>query len=257
MDSKKAVGRIYIGTSNITLPGNKQTFPPEWRDRSRLSYYASLFNTVEINSSFYKIPLARTFARWTSEVPEHFRFTVKLFKGITHCKNLAYDAESIRVFLDAANELGVKKGCLLVQFPKSISTDYYDQVRSVISSVREADPHSAWRLAVEFREAGWVNRDSWYGKATQAMLDEFSASMVVQDIPASRNDSPNTGAPFVYMRMHGIKGDYRGSYPTEELAGRAMVVREWTARGQDVFINFNNTIGTAFDDARALAGMLQ
>lgn len=82
--TKKKRGELRIGTSNVVLPFNKSKFPEEFKQKTRLGYYASLFNTVELNSTFYKLPMARTFGKWASEVPEDFRFSIKLWKEITH-----------------------------------------------------------------------------------------------------------------------------------------------------------------------------
>src|SRR4051812_3794263 len=110
-------GILRIGTSNVVVPGSKKEYPEAFQAGSRLTYYGSLFNTVEVNSSFYKVPLPKTFERWASEVPDDFRFTVKFWKLVTHTKKLAYDEGNIERFMEAADFLGNKKGCLLVQFP--------------------------------------------------------------------------------------------------------------------------------------------
>ena len=82
--------RFYCGTSNVVLPvPNKTHYPKAYQDKSRLHYYASIFNSVEINSSFAKVPRAKTVERWADDVPENFRFTFKLWRGITHAKELA------------------------------------------------------------------------------------------------------------------------------------------------------------------------
>ena len=72
MTAKQQPGILRIGTSNIVVPGTKQTFPEAFRIKSRLHYYASLFNTLEVNSSFYKVPMASTFEKWSLDVPEIF-----------------------------------------------------------------------------------------------------------------------------------------------------------------------------------------
>src|SRR4051812_42568677 len=109
--------RFYSGTSNVVLPvPNKGHYPPEYQDKSRLHFYASLFNTVEVNSSFYKLPMPRTVERWASEVPEHFRFSFKLWREITHVKELNYDPANIARFFEVVNRIGAKKGCILIQF---------------------------------------------------------------------------------------------------------------------------------------------
>ena len=87
----KAEPRLWLGTSGLVLPvPNKQAFPDEFRAGTRLTYYASLFNSMEINSSFYKVPQPATLGKWSHEVPEHFRFTIKLWQGITHVPELHF-----------------------------------------------------------------------------------------------------------------------------------------------------------------------
>ena len=95
----KVRGKFYGGTSGLVLPvANKLAFPPAYQDKSRLTYYASLFNSLEVNSSFYKIPMA-TIKRWAIEVPEGFKFTFKLFKGITHNKGLVFEDALVEKFM--------------------------------------------------------------------------------------------------------------------------------------------------------------
>src|SRR3954468_13262626 len=80
-----ASGIFRAGTSGVTLSEpNKLHFPLEFQDKHRLIYYASKFNSIEINSSFYKIPLCRTYKSWAEMVPQDFQFTIKLWQGITH-----------------------------------------------------------------------------------------------------------------------------------------------------------------------------
>src|SRR5215216_5931244 len=110
--SQNSNGVVRIGTSGIVLPGNKQTFPKEFQSGSRLHYYGSLFNTLEINSTFYKVPLPTTFKRWSEEVPDNFQFTTKLWRQITHARKLEYNLTDIDTFMHAADYLGKKKGCL-------------------------------------------------------------------------------------------------------------------------------------------------
>lgn len=248
---KKATGIIRIGTSNIVIPGNRQSFPSGYQDKSRLHYYASLFNTVELNGTFYKVPMASTFHKWALDVPEDFRFTIKLWREITHVKNLATDLDNIARFLAAAGQLGNKKSCLLIQFPGKITLDYYNQVEKILLATREQDPLNEWRIAVEFRNAGW------YVSETHELLDEVSASLVLHDIPKGKNSEINRNAGFVYCRYHGPTGNYRGSYSDQFLHDQAVKIKAWQKEGKDVYAYFNNTIGSAFDNAIALKKMTE
>src|SRR5437762_5817372 len=148
-------GIFRTGTSNIVVPGNKQSYPAAFQEKSRLNYYSSFFNSLEINSSFYKVPMPATFEKWSHDVPENFRFTVKLWKEITHVKELKTDLASIDFFLNAADRLGDKKACLLIQFPGKITVEYYRQVEMILDKIRESDKENKWKIAVEFRHASW------------------------------------------------------------------------------------------------------
>src|SRR5687768_14718612 len=102
---------FYAGLSGIELPIPKYEFPPEFQKTSRLTYYATFFNSIEVNSSFYKIPMKATVVRWASSVPANFKFTFKLFKEITHIKELAFDVSYVAEFLEIISNVGEKKGC--------------------------------------------------------------------------------------------------------------------------------------------------
>lgn len=113
-----AFENYYSVTSGLLLPvPNKLHYPKEFQEKSRLCYYASLMDSIEINSSFYKVPQVSTMKKWAADVPEEFRFTFKLFKEITHNKDLAFDPEVVSSFFSVISHVEEKKGCLLVQFP--------------------------------------------------------------------------------------------------------------------------------------------
>ena len=240
---------FYCGTSGLVLPvPNKQAFPAEYRAGTRLTYYSTLFNSLEVNSSFYKIPRAATFAKWVTEVPDDFRFTVKLWRGITHAPSLAFAPSAIDLFMQAAAHLRPKKGCLLIQLPPGARVDRAPQLERLLEAVaRQAE---GWKLAIEFRD------NSWYVDATDALLERFSAGRVLQDMPASLNWEETTIASFVYLRYHGPAGDYRGGYSKERLSRDASRIKNWLAEGKEVYVYFNNTIGSALPDAQFLMGQL-
>ncbi|RYY67470.1 MAG: DUF72 domain-containing protein [Chitinophagaceae bacterium] len=249
--AKAKAGNIFIGTSNVVLPGNKTLFPSEHQDKSRLQYYALLFNSVEINSSFYKVPLPKTFEKWAADVPPGFQFSIKVPKTVTHAKELRYNPADLDYFLTAAERAGIKKGPLLIQFPGKITVDYYGQVETILEQVRRQSADVHCKMAVEFRHS------SWYVGETMELLDEYEASLVIHDMPKSKPPDINRKAPFVFLRMHGPAGDYRGSYGDEVLEKYAKQIRSYVKKGKDVYCYFNNTIGAAFDNARALQALLK
>lgn len=239
------LNRIWTGTSNVVVPGNKTTFPAPFKEKSRLYYYGSLFNSVEINQTFYKLPLPATFERWAREVPEDFTFTIKLTREITHTKNLLWNHSCLKPFLHAVERLREKKGCLLLQFPGKISLDHFNEVESILEHIAGISEGKLWKKAVEFRNS------SWHCGETLELLNSFKAAWVMQDMPKSKMMEDLTAAPFAYMRFHGPQGDYRGSYTNaflEQLADTALSI----ARQKELFIYFNNTMGQAYQNAQLL-----
>lgn len=243
-------GTLYLGTSNVVVPApSKAYFPPEYQDKTRLTYYGALFNSVEINSTFYRLPQAKTLRKWLDEVPEDFRFTLKLWREVTHSRRFGTNDEELERFMEIAGAVGAKKGALLIQLPPKLTDAYSDHLEKILETVEELDPESTWPKAVEFRNL------AWYTDSVYDLLDAHNASIVLHDMPTGTMEL-NEGAPFVYIRYHGPGGDYRGSYEEDFLSDHAEIIREYLAGGKDVYAYFNNTMGTAPRDALRLRGLI-
>jgi len=243
---------FYSGTSGLVLPvPNKQAYPPEFRDRSRLCYYASLFNSIEINSSFYKVPMGATVIKWVESVPDNFVFTFKLWRDITHNKGLVFEPRAVAHFMNVINNAGVKKESLLVQFPPSLKADNLPQLSNLLQCIRHADPDNGWQAAVEFRHA------SWYQDKTYYLLDRYQMGMVIHDMPASATPLMETEVDFIYLRFHGPGGRYNGSYSDDFLQEYAGYVQDWLADGKTVYAYFNNTMGAAVQNLAVLNSMVK
>jgi len=243
-------GKLRIGTSNGHIPGRKSSFPPPFQLRSRLYYYSSLFNTIEFNSCFYKTPLRSTYEKWAMDVPDDFQFTLKLTRDVTHAKELKGDLTCMDDFLHAAGGTGSKKGCLLIQFPGKISLKDFTQVENILEHLRGYDPCNEWRRAIEFRN------DSWYVGETTELLNEYNATMVLHDFSKAKLSAFAGNANFVYLRFHGPTGNYRESYDNRFLDAKAEMISGFLQTGKDVYAYFNNTAGSAFENARYLQSML-
>src|SRR6478735_6068117 len=101
MTQKITLQNFYSGISGLVLPIPKYKFPEAHQQSSRLTYYSSLLNSIEINRSFYVLPRGKTMAKWSHEVPENFTFTFKLWKQITHAKGLQFKESDVKDFLNA------------------------------------------------------------------------------------------------------------------------------------------------------------
>jgi uncharacterized protein YecE (DUF72 family) len=243
----RSIDYFFAGTSGLVLPvPNKSAFPEAYRSGTRLAYYSSLFNSIEINSSFYKLPRQKTLERWTTETPANFRFTLKLWRGITHERELSFDQAAVAAFMQAAAGIGRKKGCLLVQLPPSAKPDKARQLQTLLTELRAHDPDRTWPIAVEFRHPGW------YTDKTSELLRQHGAGVVLQDIPASSSWQEPGEGNFVYLRYHGPAGDYKGGYTKARLAQDAARIQRWLSEKKTVYVYFNNTIGDALIDLQRL-----
>ena len=241
---------FYSGLSGLQLHIPKYLFPPPFENASRLTYYASLFNSIEINSSFYNIPQAATVSKWAESVPENFKFTFKLWKGITHTKGLNFIKEDVSAFFSSINSVKDKKGCLLIQFPPGLSREYTFQLYNLLSCIKETEGTQEWKIAIEFRNK------SWYHKHVYSLLNLYKAAIVIQDIPKSATPLLDHISDFMYVRFHGPTGNYRDSYSKDFLNEYANYVNEWAEEDKTVYVYFNNTMGDAFQNLKTLNGLL-
>lgn len=240
---KKLAASLFSGTSGLTIAIPQRDFPQEHSDKSRLSYYALHLNSIEINSSFYKLPRAATVTNWAAMVPDDFRFTFKLWKEITHQKQLLFNSDAIAKFFEVVNHVGDKKGCILVQFPASVKIDLLPQFQQLLIAI--AEKSKDWRIAVEFRHP------SWYQYKVYDLLSEYGAGLVYHDKTGSATPIIEPTGDFVYQRFHGPGGDYKGSYDDGFLYEYSLYIQEWR-EDKTVYVYFNNTAGDALQNLNLL-----
>lgn len=247
MITKDHISRFYTGTSGLLLPvPNKEFYPEAFKDKSRLHYYGSLFNSIEVNSSFYKMPMASTVSKWAADVPEEFRFTFKLFREVTHAKELRFDHELVAGFMQRIAGAAEKSGCLLLQFPGSIRGNYIRELEHLLSLIQDANANKQWHVAVEFRH------HSWYQENTMELLQQYHAGLVLHDKLPKGGPEPDHHPEFIYLRFHGPGGDYKGSYTDDFLHEYATYIAEWLLEGREVYCYFNNTMGNAIENLNTL-----
>ena len=207
-------------------------------------HYASVFDTVEINNSFYRLPEAATFAAWAARAPRGFLFAVKASRFLTHMKKLKDPEDPLERFFSRARALSRHLGPVLYQLPPGWKYD-----RSRLEHFLHALPADA-RHVVEFRDP------TWYGDESLGLLQEHGVALCLHDMPMSATGRLRVG-PFVYVRFHGASGRYDGSYPRERLEEWADWLGEQAAAGVDVYAYFNNDVGGhAPRDALTLRGLL-
>lgn len=237
---------FYSGTSGLALPFNKSQYPAELKDKSRLQYYASQFNSIEINSTFYKLPKGATVKKWAESVQTDFKFTFKVPKLITHSLEVESAFSEIPRFLEVTDQVGHKKGCLLAQFPPSFTIEQMKPFKKLLKTFKEESMMPSWKFAVEFRHLSWQQPEVFH------VLKSYNASMVLHDMKNSSTQFIPMDSNFVYLRLHGPEPKYRGSYSDEYLKQLAESIAKWIQEGRTVYAYFNNTVGDAFDNVQTL-----
>ena len=173
-------------------------YPPPRRDFDRLAFMASLFDTNEINSTFYRIPPVSMARDWARRVAhnDRFRFTAKLYRGFTHDRNATgADEKAYREAIGALAGAG-RLGCVLVQVPMSFRAT--EENRAVLAAI--FDRFGIFPMAAEFRHFSWNTAE------TLAFLEERSVGFVNIDQPRLKGNLPATSyvtGPVAYYRFHG------------------------------------------------------
>lgn len=240
-------GRCHIGTSGWSYAhwAKGRFYPRGLKQGEWLRHFADHFTTVEVNSSFYRLPKAEMIARWRDMTPSGFCFAVKLWRRITHEKRLADCEAELADFLAVAKEFGPRRGPLLVQLPPSMrrNTDLLD---AFLADCRVSAGRTRWRIAVEFRNTDWLD------PSVNEVLDRHGVALCLADMERCPITEPNS-VEFVYVRRHGPGGRYRGCYSPDHISRDAEHVRTWLDEGRDVHVYFNNDVeGHALDNARDL-----
>jgi uncharacterized protein YecE (DUF72 family) len=219
---------VHIGTSGWHYKDWSGTFYPEGLPtKDFLEYYTRHFHTVEINNSFYQLPKKETLKNWRDIVPSDFIFTVKASRYITHMKKLKDAEKSLSPLLKRIDVLGDKLGPILFQLPPRWGLNL-----ERLNDFLETLP-SDFRYAFEFRDKSWLDP-----KAYEA-IELLGAALCIYDMAGYISPKEIT-ADFVYVRLHGPDGPYKGHYDAKTLSGWAGAFSAWFRQGMEIFCYFDN-----------------
>lgn len=236
-----------IGTAGWNVPSlYLDRVPP---GGSHLERYAGRLTAVEINSSFHRPHRRTTYQRWAQSVPDHFRFSVKVPKAITHEAGLADCGAMLDRFVDEVTGLGDKLGVLLVQLPptsalsKHIANRFFRNFRARI----DID------IVLEPRHASWFapGVDDWLAKRRVARVAADPARV-------AGAGEPGGWSKLAYYRWHGSPRMYYSDYGAAALAALRRRLEDDRARESSAWCIFDNTTsGAALGNALELARSLQ
>ncbi len=239
-------GTVHIGTSGWSYDHwDGPFYPPGLPARRRLEHYSRFLGSVEIDSSFYRLPSAETLAVWRESVPAGFVFAAKASRYLTHLKKLKDSGEGLERCVRRMAILGDRLGPILFQLPP----------RWRFNEERLAGFLAA--LSGDFRYAFELRDPSWLCDGALELLAQANVSFCVYELDGFVSPKSVT-ADFVYVRLHGPDGPYRGDYTEDVLSGWADSICTWRSKGLDVYFYFDNDeAGFAAKNAMTLRSILR
>ncbi|MDX9740754.1 MAG: DUF72 domain-containing protein [Gammaproteobacteria bacterium] len=238
--------RLRLGTSGYEYPHWRGSFYPEDLARKHwFSHYARVFDSLEINSTFYRLPAPEVFAAWRRQAPRNFEYAVKFSRYGSHLKRLLDPRGTTRRYYAAARRLGRRLGPTLLQLPPRWRAD----PPRLDAFLAAAPPSLRW--AVEFRDPDWL-RDEIFD-----ILRRRRAALCIHDLLPEH--PRELTADWTYLRYHGRPD--AGSYERGFLRAEARRIAALLDRGCAVHAYFNNdaeawAVRNALDLRRFIASEL-
>lgn len=217
------MAQTHIGLSGYSYKpwqGAGRFYPPTLKQAGFLGYYATRYDTVELDGVWYRLPSEKAVADWLASTPPHFLFAAKVHRQITHRARLKPDCyDFVHVMLKRLEPLAAanRLAPLLLQLPPNLSRD-----DGRLASFLEHLPTSA-RWAIEFRH------DSWYDPTVEALLRRFHVSWVAADTDERPAECRDT-ADFWYVRLR------RSAYDEETLGQWAGRIRKMVGEGKSCYV---------------------
>ena len=232
---------MYVGTAGWSVPRTVAHLFGE--GGSVLERYASRFNAVEINSSFYRPHQRGTYERWAASVPPGFRFAVKAPRQITHDRKLVEAQDLLDPFLEQVGGLGDKLGPVLFQLPPSLA----------FNAEVAADFFAAWRKRFDGPTVCEPRHVSWFSEAANRQLTDDRIARAAVD-PALCADAARPGGygGALYFRLHGSPVIYETAYGAARLQALIQPLPDAPAPDSVWCILDNTKFGAATEDAMIL-----
>jgi uncharacterized protein YecE (DUF72 family) len=224
------VSEVRIGCSGWNYPHwRERVYPRGVPQRRWLEHYTTLFDTVEVNATFYRLPTASAVRGWVERTPPGFLFAVKVSRYLTHIRRLRDLEGGVRRFYERIEPLvrSPKLGPVLWQLPPTYKRD--DERLAAALAVLPAGRH-----AFEFREA------SWYVEEVYVLLRQHGAALVIPDSSKYPFRKLELTADWTFIRLHHGSRGRRGNYSERELEEWAKRIAGWRDGDTDVYVYFNN-----------------
>lgn len=220
---------VNIGTSGWSFNGWKEIFyPPSLAEKDTLAYYSSVFGSVELNSSFYRIPSPTSIEKWKETTPDHFIFSCKASRYLTHIKMLKDVRDTTLYFLQVIEGLEEKLGPVLFQLPP-----YWPFNLERLEQFIEILPTS-FHYTFEFRNKSWLRQEVY------DLLTKKNIALCFYDFKGYQCPEIIT-SDFIYLRLHGPHLEpYSGNYEEKTLLSYAHKFATWQQHVKQIFCYLDN-----------------
>jgi uncharacterized protein YecE (DUF72 family) len=223
------VRRVWIGCSGWNYPHWRERVYPKGLPQIRwLEHYATLFDTVEVNNTFYRLPRRTSVAGWVERTRAEFVFAVKASRYLTHIKRLTDLGPGVERFYECIEPLveSGKLGPVLWQLPGNFRRDD-DRLGAALGQLPPG------RHCFEFRHA------SWFVPEVYELLRAHGAALVIGDDPSRPFQTHELTADWTFIRFHRGRRGRRGNYSERELEEWARRIEDWRQE-VEVYGYFNN-----------------
>jgi uncharacterized protein YecE (DUF72 family) len=224
--------RVRIGCSGWNYASWRNDFYPPRTPASRwLEHYATIFDTVEVNSTFYRLAKRDAVARWVEQTPPEFCFAVKASRYLTHMKRLTDVGQGVQRFYDPIMPLveAGKLGPVLWQLPGDFKRDDA-KLGALLNALGDHPPS---RHCFEFRHP------SWFAEEIYEQLRWHDAALVIGDRKGLDFQPHEIIGDWTFVRFHFGHRGRRGNYSNSELAEWADRLRAWSEHTR-IWAYFNN-----------------
>jgi uncharacterized protein YecE (DUF72 family) len=221
--------RVRIGCSGWNYKDWRERFYPKGLPAQLwLQHYASVFDTVEVNNTFYRLPDRSAVENWVKQTPRGFRFSVKASRYLTHIKRLANMENGVKLYYERIEPLveSPKMGPVLWQLPANFQRDD-ERLRGALRALPKG------RHCFEFRHESWFTEDVY------RLLRRHRAALVIGDTPERPFQSHELTAKWTFVRFHHGHRGRTGNYSERELEAWAERIRSWREE-VEVYAYFNN-----------------
>ena len=220
---------IRIGTSGYHYKHWRGPFyPSKTSSGEMLEFYSQVFDTVELNNSFYRLPKDEAFDNWRHSTPDNFIFAVKASRFLTHQKKLKDPEDALEKLLPRVSRLDHKLGPILFQLPPRWQAN-----PGRLEHLLEALPRDL-RYAFEFRDVSWIQPE------INKLLARFSAAFCIYELAGYQSPLTIT-ADFAYVRLHGPGlAKYQESYSVGRLRRWSQQIQKWEKYLAAIYIYFDN-----------------